>query len=628
MQSLHIRILLLSIGVLIILTSLYIFYNYLKKTHYIENFYTYQSTNLGDPLSININDIKITNTNSSIISATSNPKSNTTYIIYNNPNDNTIDLCNYNPITLFISCINADINDINTPTTTLNAHENNIQCRNNGGYLLTANNNTVFYYNQNINNIKNINCIFYNKRINNINQLLCLQLPSITLTNTNPQTTNSSGKINMPYDKIKFMSANDKFIIIMGCTNTLYYYTLENGFPNENNSWKVISSANLPIETEAIIDIKINDTTAFMYSRTLSASNSKIMYSPITLHNNNLILSWNNWIDGTDLKYSSMLLYGTTFTVNNDVLWFTSIDTLTSRIKCTLWWSNLTNGTPNITNNNITKSTWQNINIEDTVSNINNIFIFKNILAIVSPNKLITIELKTSTNNTNNSPTTSNTITDNNNNSPTTSNTITDNNNNSPTTTNTITGNTNNTPTTTNTITGNTNNTPTTINTISYNTNNSPTTTNTITDNNNSPTTTNTIADNTNNSPTTSNTISYNTNNSPTTSNTISYNTNNSPTTTTSTRIANDTTIPNTTNSVIKRMNNEYKGENGIISGMFGISGNTNNQDNLNDFLANTNVLGNNLYISPMNNQELYNPQQAKINGKISSSFFPMVRIS
>lgn len=57
---------------------------------------------------------------------------------------------------------------------------------------------------------------------------------------------------------------------------------------------------------------------------------------------------------------------------------------------------------------------------------------------------------------------------------------------------------------------------------------------------------------------------------------------------------------------------------------------NFNNKDNLNDLLANNTLLGNNLYISPMNNQELYNPNQSKPPanvGKISSSFFPLIKI-
>jgi hypothetical protein len=43
--------------------------------------------------------------------------------------------------------------------------------------------------------------------------------------------------------------------------------------------------------------------------------------------------------------------------------------------------------------------------------------------------------------------------------------------------------------------------------------------------------------------------------------------------------------------------------------------------------LANSNIMGNNLYISPMNNPDLYNPTQPQIKSKISSSFFPLVKI-
>jgi hypothetical protein len=73
--------------------------------------------------------------------------------------------------------------------------------------------------------------------------------------------------------------------------------------------------------------------------------------------------------------------------------------------------------------------------------------------------------------------------------------------------------------------------------------------------------------------------------------------------------------------------------QNGIRTdlGIQGVIGNLGNKDNINDFMKDATLLGNNIYVSPMNNDQLYNPNpQAKLSqlGKISSSFFPMIKIS
>ena len=71
--------------------------------------------------------------------------------------------------------------------------------------------------------------------------------------------------------------------------------------------------------------------------------------------------------------------------------------------------------------------------------------------------------------------------------------------------------------------------------------------------------------------------------------------------------------------------------QNGIRTelGIQGVNGNLGNKDNINDFMKDANLLGNNIYVSPMNNDQLYNPQ-AKLSqlGKITSSFFPMIKIA
>jgi hypothetical protein len=71
--------------------------------------------------------------------------------------------------------------------------------------------------------------------------------------------------------------------------------------------------------------------------------------------------------------------------------------------------------------------------------------------------------------------------------------------------------------------------------------------------------------------------------------------------------------------------------QNGIRTdvGVNGVNGNLGNKDNINDFMKDANLLGNNIYVSPMNNDQLYNPQ-VKLSqlGKITSSFFPMIKIT
>jgi hypothetical protein len=71
--------------------------------------------------------------------------------------------------------------------------------------------------------------------------------------------------------------------------------------------------------------------------------------------------------------------------------------------------------------------------------------------------------------------------------------------------------------------------------------------------------------------------------------------------------------------------------KNGINTelGVQGVNGNLGNTGNLNDFMKDASLLGNNIYISPMNNDEIYKPSSpTKSFGKISSSFFPMVKIN
>ena len=630
MKTQHTRILLLILGALIIGLSVYCFNKYLNSTN--EPFYTYQPIYPGDPLSTNNDDIIIKKI-SNIISATSTPSSTETYIIYNynengneNNNENVdIKVCLHNPSSesATIPCDGADVNDIPVPTATLAPIINNIKCSNNEGYLLAANSKTVFYYNQNINNQKKVNCLYFYKLVNNIKQLLCLALPAISLSNTSPQTTDSTGKTNMPYDKLRFISANDKIILAMGCSNTLYYYPLADGLPTDNNAnvWKVISSGSIPIDTPSIVDIKLNDSTAFLYSRKISAPmlNNKLMFAPINIDGNNLNLTWTPWISGLDLNYRQILLNGSTFTVNNDVLWFASIDTTGSSIQCDLWWANLVNGAPKLNNNNgIPASTWQRLGLDNMISSITNICINNNFLVIYNVDKNLLIKLKPNS-------TTGATTAITNAGSGASTTAITNAGSGASTTATTNAGSGASTTATTNAGSG-ASTTATTNAGSGASTDagtgtgvgagaGTGTGTGTGSGAGSGATTTTGAGITTITNAGAGNNSLNGQQNIPTT--TAMYNTTKPI-----------TTKPMTTKPSSKLFGDEYKVDPGSISGMFGISGNTNNHDNLNDFLANTNLVGNNLYISPMNNQELYNPTQPKINGKISSSFFPIVKIS
>ena len=109
--------------------------------------------------------------------------------------------------------------------------------------------------------------------------------------------------------------------------------------------------------------------------------------------------------------------------------------------------------------------------------------------------------------------------------------------------------------------------------------------------------------------------------------------TSNESTTAPNTTIPDTTTTTTTSNMSSASLLNELNSaaQNGIRTdvGAYGIIGNLGNKDNINDFMKDANLLGNNIYVSPMNNDQLYNPQ-AKLSqlGKISSSFFPIIKIA
>jgi hypothetical protein len=601
------RILLLTLGVLLIAITLYCFYKYLSNsTNTIEKFYTYQAVYTGDPMSNNINNYGVVTTNYTIICSTSNPDSSQLVLLTQNATNNNIAICTYIPNNKKFHCVFADTNNISgktnfnkiNPTTTMPATINNITCNNNnGGYLLSLNSSTIFYYNQNINNQNKVNCLYYYPNITNIpnipkntntnDELFCLALPSITLTNTTPNTTDSSGKINLPYDKLRLLCANDNIIFAMGCTNNLYYYPLTNKVPSNNLSWVRIEC---PVDPSTVLQIAINEKTVFIYARDTPA-NTKIMYSVISLSENTLSLSsWNNWMVGTTLTNNPIAPPNQLqkLTANNNVMWAVTTNLSGSSVKVKLWWCPLKNKAPEISSQSTNPYIWKSVDISGITNSIIDMCVYSDILIIYTGNqKLISIPLYNS----------SRTVTT------------------SASGTATTTAATQTSTTVASAVDAAASGNPATTSAVSTGTSGSGTSGS------------GTSGSGTSGSGTSgSGTSGSGTSGSGTSgSGTSGSGTSGSGTATTS-RSGSGTAT--TSRSGSGTSGNDTTTSNSSLFGMFGINDNYNNRDNLNDFLSNSSILGNNLYISPMNNSELYNPTKPQIKSKISSSFFPLVKIA
>lgn len=619
MKNKILRLTLLAVGVIIILLSMYYLNKYLETSTTISNtisttisttilatnanqieHFTYQPVYKGEPQTIDFN--------SDIITKARNPKlgmdglqyvscnsksSKLLTITIDNPGNTMI--CSYNNTNSTWSCLYADINNISgsipnftkiNPSTTLPQQNNNIICSRSDGYLLAVNTNIFFYYNQNINNANKLNCLYYlnllpipttqSSKQNISMNLNCLALPTLT----QPTTTTSNGALpNLSYDKLRLLCANDYVILAMGCSNTLYYYPLVNGSPSGSSRWNTFQCG---VVNSTIKYIGINDTTAFIYAYDPnSPAKTKIIYSSISIDSsNNLVSNWQTWISNAippiipnPNPLGNILL---NLTVNNDVMW--AIDTGDSSGNISLWWCPLKNGVPYIDTTG-SSYVWQQLPVS-RITGINNLVIYNNQLILyLNSNSNLIIPLYST---------------------------------NSPGSTTTTIANPSATGSTTTTI-GNTSGTGSTTTTIAP-TSGSDSTTTTIGSTSGTDSTTTTIANTSETDSTTTTTIANASNRT-------------GPQTTRSSQ----TTIPNTTPQMTNKLGS-LSGSGNIVpasfSGMFGLNENLNNHHNLNDFLANTNLVGNNLYISPMNNPELYNPTQPKVNGKISSSFFPMVKIA
>jgi hypothetical protein len=627
------RAILLFIGVIIIALSLFYLYNYLDNNH--EGFLTtqdiYQPYYTGEPTNTNTNNLPvltstqtyylnglqaITTNNKQIYALLQNSAGQTLISYYkttSTPNAwVNLALATNTNVTQpnVINKINPSITNPKYDTSTI------IQCYSTNGLILKANQTTVFYYNGGTNNSDNIDCLYY-MNLNNDGSissngsatLNCLKLPILVQSRILP-TSSGSTSPSMNFDKLKILATNQNILFALGCSggntgnNNLYYCNLTNGAPPNNNAnnWKTkqISKANYTIN-----NIYANDSCIFIYYSQTTTNNKEIYYSQITIDNSSGDLSLNLQLFGDSSSTSapayklsdSSVINFNNITVNNDVFW--SLDSFNNK----LWWFALQNGIPAPGTLNYK---WQSYDITslDTsgnsfpiISGIIDMILYQNTLIVFGSNNNLIIPLynsSSSSSTTTPNPTGTGTTTPN----PTGTGTTTPN----PTGTGTTTPNPIGTGTTTPNPTGTGTTTPnptgtgtTTPNPIGTGTTTSnPTGTGTTTPN---PTGTGTTTPN----PTGTGTTTPN----PTGTGTTTPN----PTGT-------GTTTPTITRARMASGLSTYNPVQELLSEM-----------NLSNFFGNNNSASN-LYISPMNNSNLYNPTNANKIARIDSAFFPIVKIS
>ena len=514
-----------------------------------KNISTFNSTlNTGEPLISNINELQTTDIYKSLQSTRYNLNftdmandyggTNITAINFVNGIYYIANLSNNNSKTFTNYRTNIIIPQITIPVT-----RDNIKCNNNEGYLLSRNSSTIFYYNQPINNINKSGCIYYttmtatNPNPNtNILEFNCISLPRLNTSLFNQIQ-------NLEYDKVRLMSCNSKILVIITCSDMIYYLPLQNSLNinNPNTQWKLFPNF-IQFNIPDIKKITMNDKSIFLY--TLKSDNVKNIF------NINYILTGdaNNPNITTNIIQIDKIINNniTSLMASNDVLFYGdyNFNTSTSYIN----WCYL-----GIDNNGNLVNNWKQFSIGDKpikqINYLNNILYiyygasYINNYRIPLNYPLSTFSRNTLLNNTNTSlpiPTSGNM---------------------QPNTTTLTTTSTANTMSTTSTAnTANTMSTTSTANTANTtNTANTANAANTITSQ--------------------SGYMSSNT-----TANIETSNTN---------------------------FNTAYSLINDVLN-----SGNMNNSRNL--------------YISPMNKPELYyskNDNSKSADGKISSSFFPLVRI-
>ena len=592
------RGLLLCVGVIIIALSLFYLYNYLNNNHntykegftdYNKDVINYQHINTGDPLGKPTTIVtKFTfpvfpspqSPNKYYLDGLQNITNNSKFIYALDASANISYFDNstntwkssyvvanlQSPRANFINKIKPSVTNPNYDTSTI------ISCNNTTGLLLTANQKTLFYYNEGTNDSEHVDCLYY-MNLNSDGKIpstgasfKCLELPTLDTNNIKPTSAGSTSP-SMNFDKINFIAANNNILFALGCninksTNStnLYYCILNSsGSPTSNDpsNWKTIS-VSLPNYT--IKKIYVNDNCLFIYyiytnSTTTPKSNTfLIKYSPIKIEDDILTtLNLQTFCD-TSINDGTSLFQITSFdniSVNNDVMW-----TYNSYAR-KLWWCALKDGIPD------SSIKWNSYSCTDSngnrsITGISYMILYNNMLVIfTNPNTTYIIPLYNSSSSGTGSSGTASTSSN-------------------PTGTATPTGTGTATPTGTGTVTPTGTGTATPTGTVT------PTGTGTATPTGTGPTST--LA---------------------------------TPTGTDPTNTSTNNTNPNTTKSNNHHHRHKHHDSINSLLGDF----------DLNKFFGN-NDDNRNLYISPMNNSSLYDPSNANRVSKIDSAFFPMVRLN
>ena len=251
-----------------------------------------------------------------------------------------------------------------------------------GGLLLNVSNKALWYYNDNLNDMENINIdgLYYStldedgKPILNNNKVVlkCLRLP---LLSNLPLTTQPGDKPHAPYDTIKYMAINDDVLFAVGCyetTQVIYYCKLTDGIPetNDASNWKTTQIGNVMVEN--IKDIFINDNYLFIISLTNDNNYKpiyKIHYNKIEFDSNNILIS--------DFKELSLLSSYTSpkFYFNNNILYIYDIDFSSRQIN--LKYIDITDLTQTLTIKKITFSN-EEYTLPDNLMKYQNLLITSN----------------------------------------------------------------------------------------------------------------------------------------------------------------------------------------------------------------------------------------------------------
>ena len=256
---------------------------------------------------------------------------------------------------------------LNIPQNTLANAIDNINCNNNGGYLISMNNKTYFYYTQPLNNTTNTDCIYYYNTKSKT--LECIKLPAITLTtstNTTNTTTNAATTTTtrpaLQYDKLKYISCNDKLLFAYTCSEKMYYMILADDGTSPTQ-WQIFNPSGFPTN---IIKIALNDTKLFIYSDNFSGMQK--------LYSHTLAFSTNNTSLNISAGFTEMIHPITNnvsqILANNDCIYI--VEQLLNDRTSYLWWYPLTIGN--------TISNWNKIDLKQLI--IKNIIYFNNNLII------------------------------------------------------------------------------------------------------------------------------------------------------------------------------------------------------------------------------------------------------